>query len=246
MSQDTKSNTTSRRAFLLRSAPVAAAVVMAGSAIAVEAAAALPADPIPIAPAPAADPIFALIEQHRAALREEKRTHDLFKEHADDPQEDDNHRGVVVGEKPVRGFETVQRDADTLHVRFPLTSEMKPITVFNEKFLPDYVLVDLNEAERAAWIANKTNELRRNRRAYNRRYSRTARCRTFDAWNKATKVTDSLDKQIGETSPTTVAGIAAVLSYWSGIMNEDTCFRDIYHTQDFLKRLSGALQRGQA
>jgi hypothetical protein len=93
MSKATDSTTTisTRRSFLLRSAPVAAAVVMVGGATVVEAAVALPVEPIPAAPA---DPIFALIEQHRAALHEEKRTHDIFEKIADEhPKEDDDNRG---------------------------------------------------------------------------------------------------------------------------------------------------------
>ena len=56
----------SRRAFLARTVPVAAAFVVAGGATAVEAAVASPVEAIPTAP-PAADPIFAVIAEHRAA-----------------------------------------------------------------------------------------------------------------------------------------------------------------------------------
>jgi hypothetical protein len=217
------SNTTSRRAFLLRSAPVAAAIVMAGSATAVEAAAALPADPIPNIAPPAADPIFALIEQHREALREEKRTHELFEEHAEAyPLEDDNNRGVAVGEQACTELDRVfETDADGVsNMRWFQTTKMRPIVVFIPKMIASYVPKDLDEVERATWIKDKTKELRRNRRAYKKRNENSARSLAWDAWNEAGKVTDGLSKQLIETSPTTVAGVAAVMAHWSEVMDE--------------------------
>jgi hypothetical protein len=103
----------SRRAFLTGAAPVAAALVLAGGAAAAEAAVAPVITPVtPAAPA-VVDPIFALIEQHQAALREEKRTHDIFEKiAAEHPYEDDDNRGVVVRE-----------------------GSWKPIIVWNEKGL---------------------------------------------------------------------------------------------------------------
>jgi hypothetical protein len=127
MSQATDSTTTipTRRAFLLRSAPVAAAVVMVGGATAVEAAVPAVAAPEPI---PAAslvvDPIFALIKRHRAALREAKRTHDIFEQFAaEHPYEDDNNRGVAVGERPVRSVEVARKDEEAIHLNYPLTGK---------------------------------------------------------------------------------------------------------------------------
>jgi hypothetical protein len=41
-----------------------------------------------------------------------------------------------------------------------------------------------------------------------------------------------------ETSPTTVAGVAAVLAHWSKIMNEDEHDRDFISTTEFLESLA--------
>jgi hypothetical protein len=184
------------------------------------------------------DPIFVLIEQHRAALREEKRTHDIFEEHADE-LEDDNNRGVVVGEQPMRSVEIVRNDEEAIHFNYPL--KMEPIVVFVPKMIANYVPRDLGEAERAAWIKDKTNELRRNKRAYKRRNENSARSLAWNAWNEAGNVTDGLSQQLIETSPTTVAGVAAVLAHWSKVMDEDEHDRDLISTQEFLANLSGAL-----
>jgi hypothetical protein len=136
MSKATDSTTTipTRRAFLLRSAPVAAAVVMVGGATAVEAAVPAVAAPEPIpAASPVVDPIFALIKRHRAALREVKRTHDIFEQFAaEHPYEDHDNRGVVVRE-----------------------GSWKPLVVWNEKGLVHYAPKDLDEAGKADWIKTR-------------------------------------------------------------------------------------------
>jgi hypothetical protein len=246
MSKANDSTTTisTRRAFLLRSAPVAAAVVMVGGATAVEAAVAAPIEPIPAA-SPAADPIFALIEQHRAAIDEEKRTRDIFEQCAEAyPLEDDNNRGVVVGECPRTELEKViETDADGVsNLRWFQTTRMRPIVVFIPKMIANYAPKDLGEAWRAAWIKDKTNELRRNKRAYKKRNENSARSLAWDAWNEAGKVTDGLSKQIIETSPTTVAGVAAVLAHWSKIMDEDEHDRDFISTGELLKNLAKGIK----
>jgi hypothetical protein len=238
MSTATDSTATipTRRAFLLRSAPVAAAVVMVGGATAVEAAVALPVEPIPAAPA---DPIFALIEQHRAALHEEKRTHDIFEQHADDPREHHDRRGVVVGEKPVRSVEIVRQDEEVIHFNYPLRGKMEPIIVFIPKMIANYVPKDLDEVEREAWIKDKRKELRRNRRACDRRNKKnTPRNVAYKAWTEASTVKDALSKQLIETAPTTVAGVAAVLAHWSEVMDEEEHDRDFISTGELLKNLA--------
>jgi hypothetical protein len=206
----------SRRAFLTGAAPVAAALVLAGGAAAAEAAVAPVITSVtPAAPA-VVDPIFALIEQHRAALHEEKRTHDIFEKIADEhPYEDDDNRGVVVRE-----------------------GSWKPFVVWNEKGLVHYAPKDLDEAGKAAWIKDKTKELRRNKRAYARRNKNPQRDAAYKAWNEAGIAVDGLSKQIIETSPTTVAGVAAVLAHWSKVMDEDEHDRDFISTGEFLEKLA--------
>jgi hypothetical protein len=231
---------TSRRAFLTGAAPVAAALVLAGGTAAVDAAVA-PATTPGAAPA---DPIFALIEQHRAALREEERTSDIFEKHAAvEPLENDDNRGVVVGERPNTELDRVfETDADGIsNMRWFQTTKMRPIVVFIPKMIANYAPKDLGEAERAEWIKDKTNELRRNKRAYERRKRRnenSARSLAWSAWNKAGEVTDGLSKQLIETSPTTVAGVAAVLAHWSEVMDEDEHDRDFISTTEFLQSLA--------
>jgi hypothetical protein len=170
-------------------------------------------------------------------LHEEKRTHDIFEEHAGE-LEDDNNRGVVVGEQPCVEIEKIPLGPEWHQVRWERTSQMKPIVVFIPKMIANYVPKDLDEAERATWIKDKTKELRRNRRAYARRNKNTPRDVAYKAWTEASTVKDALSKQIIETSPTTVAGVAAVIAHWSEVMDEEEHDRDFISTTEFLESLA--------
>jgi hypothetical protein len=75
-------------------------------------------------------------------------------------------------------------------------------------------------------------------RAYRSRYRRTARWRTWEAWNEAGKVTTRLSKRLAETSPTTVAGLTALLAYWAEAMDENKVGLDFLDTQQFMKNLA--------
>jgi hypothetical protein len=224
------STTPSRRAFLTGAAPVAA-LVLAGGAAAVDAAV---TEVITPSAAPTPDPIFALIEQHLAAIDEEERTAKIFGQHADEKEDHDN-RGVVVGEQPMRSMVKIVHQGEEA---WTYRDVMRPIVVFIPKMIPGYAPKDLGEAERAAWIKDKTNELRRNRRAYDKRNKNTPRDVAYNAWNEAGKVTDGLSKEIIETAPTTMAGVAAVLAHWSNVMNEEDHDRDFISTTEFLESLA--------
>jgi hypothetical protein len=226
----------SRRALLFGIAAVGAVASPAVAAAMLEPQALLSAPALAVVNAVEVDPIFALIEQHRAALREEKRTSDIFEQHADE-LEDDNNRGVVVGERPDRStIELVRSNEEAIRFNYP--PKMAPVFVFDEKALAGYAPIELRGEERAAWIKDKTKELRRNRRAYAKRNKNTPRAVAFKAWNEADKVTDGLSKQLIETSPTTVAGVAAVLAHWSKVMDEDEHDRDFISTTEFLQSLA--------
>jgi hypothetical protein len=229
---------TSRRAFLMRSAPVAAAVVLAGGTTAVAAAVASPVAATPATPPPVVDPIFALIEKHKAAVQEQDRTHEIFQQYDSPPRDDDTSRGVIVGTTPVRKRETVTADENEFHVRWLLSGETEPIVVYNKKYLSQYVPSGLSEADQAAWIADKTKELRRNRRAYNRRLKKDPRSIAYDAWNEADKVTNALSEQLIERPPMTVAGVIAVMMHWSEVMSENQYDRDFISTQELLRNLA--------
>jgi hypothetical protein len=85
---------------------------------------------------------------------------------------------------------------------------------------------------------DKTKELRRNKRAYARRNKNPQRDGAYDAWNEASIVVDGLSKQLIETAPTTVAGVAAVLAHWSEVMDEEEHDRDFISTTEFLESLA--------
>jgi hypothetical protein len=230
----------SRRAFLTGAAPAAAAFALVGGAAANAVATGLAVATPQAAVAPASDPIFALIDLHRTALRRERRKYKLLEKQGD--AEDDAHRGVVVGEKPVRKRESIQDDDDAHHIRYVPTGEMKPIVVWSEDVLANHAPTDLSETERAAWIKEKTKELQRNQRAYFQREDDSPRGRAYDAWNAANEITLRLSKQMIETRPTTMAGVAAVLAHWSRVMDEDEHDRDFFSTREFLKKIAEAVQ----
>ena len=94
----------------------------------------------------------------------------------------------------------------------------------------------------AAWIKKKTKELRRNRRAYEQRNKNTPRSRAYEAWNEANEITIGLSRQLIETRATTMAGIAAVLGYWSQVMDEEEHDRDLISTREFLEKIAEAAQ----
>jgi hypothetical protein len=244
MSQAEKSNTPipSRRAFLTRSAPAAAAFALAGGAAVNVVATGLAATPEPAATT-AVDPIFALIKRHRKALAKQARLGRISTKLWEIPGEDDlNRGGVVVGEKKIRRDELVERNEDVLHMRFVPTDEVEPIVVLNEKHLPQYAPTNLTEDERAGWVKEKTKELRRNRRADNHRRRNSPYGRAYDAWNEACEIAEELTGRLVETRPTTVAGLAAVLAYWSEIATEDEHFLDLYATASFLEKMGQAAQ----
>jgi hypothetical protein len=74
-----------------------------------------------------------------------------------------------------------------------------------------------------------------------------ARCKgnprdvAYDRWNEDCKAVDEITAELVATTPTTIAGIAALLGYWSEIMEEDTIDRDFEDTQALLATLGEAL-----
>jgi hypothetical protein len=243
MSQAENPNTPipSRRAFLTRAAPTAAAFALAGGAAVNVVATGLAATPEVLAAEP--DPIFAIIDRHRKASRKRDRLGRISTKLFEQPDRDDlNRRGVVVGKKMIRDLQIVERNEDVLHMRSVPTDEMEPIVVLNEKHLPDYAPKNLTEEERAGWVKEKTKELRRNRRAEDDRCRNSPYGRAYDKWNKACEITNDLAGQLMDTRPTTPAGLAAVLAYWSEIASEEHVKVDFIGTVEFLEKIADAAQ----
>jgi hypothetical protein len=59
----------------------------------------------------------------------------------------------------------------------------------------------------------------------------------YDRWNNQCEVVTQITEELVETTPTTMAGLAALLTYWSEIMDEDTADRDFLKTSEFLEKL---------
>jgi hypothetical protein len=57
----------------------------------------------------------------------------------------------------------------------------------------------------------------------------------------------AITDELVATTPTTMAGIAALISFWSEIMDDETANRDFASTQEFLEKLGASLAKwGQA
>jgi hypothetical protein len=63
----------------------------------------------------------------------------------------------------------------------------------------------------------------------------------YDRWSEHCAVVDKITAELAATTPTTIAGIAALLGYWSEIMEEDTINRAFEDTQALLAGLGEAL-----
>jgi hypothetical protein len=176
MSQDRQCNTTSRRAVLSGAIPAAAVALAAGTALAIPR-----TDEV--------DPIFEVIERHRAAL-------ELF---------------------------------DETHEHFEEMSNLYPIEPNPEDF-PTWPM-----EKKMAW--NEAEAARR---------KGSPRDIAYHRWDDQSDVVDRITDELVATTPTTAAGVAALISYWSEIMDEETINRDLQGTQEFLEKLGEALGRGQA
>lgn len=228
----------SRRGFLTG----AAASIAAGPAIASQALGTVTVPPVEtplsgLAPGVASpDPVFVLIERHRKAVLEENRLCKIFRKREND-KEDEDHRGVVVGERPKLRQEVIRNDPRSeIHLRWLRDGpEMEPIVVFDESSLAEYAPTE--DEERTAWIKEKTKELRRNQCAFDKRYRNSPRSYAYEAWNEACEITASLSGQLFETRPTTTAGIVALLAHWAEVMSEESHDRDFIATQELLENL---------
>jgi hypothetical protein len=83
---------------------------------------------------------------------------------------------------------------------------MEPIIAHCEEQIAEHAPKDLTGADRAAWIKTKATEMRRRHAAESAHYKNTPRCLTYDAWNNACKVVESITSQLVSTRPTTIGG----------------------------------------
>jgi hypothetical protein len=72
----------------------------------------------------------------------------------------------------------------------------------------------------------------------------TPRDIAYDRWSDQCGVVAKITEELAAAPPTTMAGVAAVLAYWSEIMEEDEHDRDFHSTQEFLDKMGTALLRG--
>jgi hypothetical protein len=169
-------STTTRRAVLAGAPAVAAGALAAGTAANAVA--------VAMARATEVDPIFAVIERHRAAWE-------------------------------------LQHDA---HEHFLAMDVLYSIETESEEF------EEWSVEQRTAW---RNEEIARR--------EGDPRNVAYDGWNECCEAVDKITAQLVGTTPTTIAGIAALLAYWSEIMEEDTIDRAFEDTQALLARLGEAL-----
>jgi hypothetical protein len=167
---------TTRRAVLAAAPAVAAGALAAGTAVNAVAVATTRATEV--------DPIFAVIERHRAASE--------------------------IGE--------------VAHEHFLAMDALYPRETEPEEF------EDWSVEQRTAWRREEIARCKGN--------PRDVAC---DRWNEHCNAVDKITAELVATTPTTIAGIAALLGYWSEIMEEDTIDREFEDTQALLARLGEAL-----
>jgi hypothetical protein len=71
----------------------------------------------------------------------------------------------------------------------------------------------------------------------------TPRDAAYDRWNDLSDEMEIVTEELGTTAPTTMAGVATLLAYWSEIMGDDgdDQRQDFYDTQEFLERFAEAI-----
>jgi hypothetical protein len=207
------STISSRRAFLTGATPAAVAFALAGGAAVNAVAAGLTATSPKVGIAPEVDPIFAMIEEHRAAWCEMERTEEIFRAQP----KDDRKWGIVVAD---------------LHMRWP-TVETQPVIAWSRKQIRDAARPNMSDAERATWLRKMYRRLD----TAKRRYKSTPYSIAWEALNDATDVVNRLTEQLVATQPVTMAGVAAALAYWSEIARDDG-ETDLFCTVAFLAKIA--------
>jgi hypothetical protein len=182
-----------------------------------------------------ADPIFAIIERHRAAFNEHARAARVFHKFA---AVDGSECSIVIGEYAEKKCEYTRGLGPLAehHAHLTPTGKMVPIVAFSKVDIARNAPVDMTDPERSAWIKMMERRLR----AAKRRYKNSPRSLAYDVWNDAGRVLRRLTEEMIDTPPTTIGGVAAVLTYWSEIATEDQHFLDLYATAGFLEKMGQA------
>ncbi len=242
-------NTTqSRRGFL--------AVLSAGAAATMAPAALAATLPLPetapsalaptVAATPEADPIFAVIAEHRAAwtrLDEADKLHATLREAADD-------EGLYAPPKihlydfPEREAETLVATADEWHTRFTPTGKMIPAFATSVADIKKSVPKGLTKSQRAYWVRKKKLELKRAEEAMWERIDNSECGRACDAWNAADSALRDITARLVSTPPSTIAGVAAVLKHIADFAGgHDDVFESDNYPAQFMGNVADTLAR---
>jgi hypothetical protein len=195
-----------------------------------------------VTPTSAPDPIFAMIRKHKKARKntelEHQRAQELwpsFNEMQPEPPR------VVVGEQPEVLWEHVDREDLKGYVRV-VTGKTVPIATFHKFEIEKNAPANLSDDQRAKWIRAKTRELTAARRKWDEEQEATPYSRACDKWNTASDKEIAVTAEMIATQPTTIAGLAALLKYWSKIANESDHHIDLWATKDFMRQLAKSAQ----
>jgi hypothetical protein len=150
--------------------------------------------------------------------------------------------GIVVGERSCRKEVVLADNDDESHIRYEPTGETEPIIVFHPYEIGSHAPVDLDEVELTKWIAKKSKELQRARRAAFKRYEEGPRGKAYDKWCEKGEEVARITKQMSKIPPTTMAGVAALLAHWSRIATDRDTDLDLIGTKGFLADISKGLR----
>jgi hypothetical protein len=190
-----------------------------------------------LAPAVAApsevDPILDVIKRHLRAVKAYNKAEIAFHSY-----EDESRPGVVVGEYPEHKRVTLISTESEEHFRYEPTGKMLPVFASCKYDLEKYAPADLGEVERAKWVNKRYKVIRRAQRVQDS----SPRSLAYDEWCERGNEVTRINKELFATTPTTMAGTAALLAHWSKVMTDRDCSLDWISTQDFLGRLSRGLR----
>jgi hypothetical protein len=238
----------SRRAFLTAAPAAAAAALAAGSAVNVLAAASPLSGLAPAVAPPEADPIYGVIAEHRAAWTRYNEARDLSKKlRAKEEEETDlwEPDEFVLGEHREIVAETILKTDSEYHGRWARTGKMVPIVARNLSEIETNVPKELSKSERRVWVRSKKAEWERTRKARSAARDKLPSADSYDKWNEAGHVLNSVTKRLVRAKLTTPAGAAAALKHWAGftLESDDEWFIDPDRTAKFMTNVAKALAK---
>jgi hypothetical protein len=202
---------------------------------------------------PVAEPIFAIVAEHRQAWNrydEADKVHTELRQKADEdglyglPQ-------IHLYDFPEKDVETLLNTGREFHIRYVLTGKMISVFASTRVEIEKNAPRELTGSQRENWIRKKNRALRSAEKAMQKRIENSECGRANEAWNAANTVLRDITARLVGTRPTTVAGAAAALSHLAEFaVDHDSQFESDDQAAQIMANIAAALrnivERGQA